>query len=100
MTKKLDIIATIQCKPGTEKDVMAAVADCIEPSRAEDGCEKYDFYADLEVTGQFVFIETWADQAALDNHVTLPHFIKMAEIVEPLLVDGFHVQKLEPRLND
>jgi quinol monooxygenase YgiN len=95
MTQKLDIIATIICKPGTKAEVRAAVEECIALSRAEEGCEMYRFYADTEVMGRFVFIETWTNKAALDHHVTLPHFIKMAEKLTPLIEGGFDVQMLE-----
>lgn len=95
MTTKLDIIATIISKVGMEAKVLAAVEACIAPSRAEAGCEMYKFYKDTEIAGKFVFIETWADKAALDHHMTLPHFIKLADTLTPLLEDGFHVEMLE-----
>ncbi len=95
MTKKLDVIAAIRCKPNREAEVLAAVEECIAPSRAEAGCDKYDFFADMDVQGRFVFIETWADKAALDHHMTLPHFNRLVEKLTPLIDGGFEVQTLE-----
>lgn len=95
MVHKLNIIATIKCKPGTHLDVIAAIEECVAPTRSEEGCEVYNFYADLEVTGKFVFIETWINKEAHNKHVTLPHFIQMVEKLKPLMVGGFDVQMLE-----
>lgn len=95
MTQKLDIIATIICKPGKHLEVIAAIEECVAPSRSEEGCEMYNFYADIQVPGKFVFIETWAGKEALEKHMTLPHFLKLVEKVTPLLESGFDVQMLE-----
>lgn len=95
MSQKLHVIATVQCKPGTEDAMIAAIQDCAVQSRLEEGCEVYRFYKHAAQAGKFVFIETWRDKAALDLHVTLPHFLKMIETVQPLLLADFDIQLLE-----
>ena len=42
-------------------------------SREEDGCLGYRVYADLEQPGQYVFVEEWADDDALQRHFGEPH---------------------------
>ena len=37
-------------------------------SRMEAGCLEYGFYEDGMVPGQFLFVEKWKDQAAVDFH--------------------------------
>jgi quinol monooxygenase YgiN len=42
-------------------------------SREDDGCVGYRVYADLEQPEDYVFIEEWRDDAALQEHFTQPH---------------------------
>ena len=95
MSEKLHVIATVVCKPGAEDALVAAIQECVTHSRAEDGCEVYRFYKHAAQAGKFVFIETWKNKAALDHHVTLPHFQKMIETAQPLLLQDFDIQLLE-----
>lgn len=37
----------------------------------EEGCEEYEFYIDGD---NFVMLERWANQAALDKHAQTKHF--------------------------
>lgn len=45
----------------------------IEPSRAEPGCIEYHMLRDAQDPTLFIFYEVWASQAALDEHMALPH---------------------------
>jgi quinol monooxygenase YgiN len=42
-------------------------------SREEAGCIGYRVYADLERDEQYVFVEEWADDAALQTHFAQSH---------------------------
>ncbi len=42
-------------------------------SREDEGCRGYRVYADLEQQEQYVFIEEWADEEALQKHFAQPH---------------------------
>jgi quinol monooxygenase YgiN len=42
-------------------------------SRADDGCGGYRVYEDLEQPEQYVFVEEWADEEALQRHFAQPH---------------------------
>ena len=55
-----------------ERFVEAATEMC-RASRGDDGCRGYRVYADLEQPDRYVFIEEWADEAALQSHFAQPH---------------------------
>jgi len=57
-------------KRGELIDVAQAVA---RASRAEEGCIGYRFYEDTERPNEFVFVEEWVDQAALERHFETEH---------------------------
>ena len=42
-------------------------------SRHEPGCITYRIYEDTEVENDFVFVEEWADDAALKQHFATDH---------------------------
>ena len=42
-------------------------------SRAEEGCLGYRLYADTEAEHEFVFVEEWEDEEALERHFATPH---------------------------
>jgi quinol monooxygenase YgiN len=51
-------------------------------SRAEEGCISYRIYEDTELENEFVFVEEWADEAALQRHFGTPH---IAEFMPAIL---------------
>ncbi len=59
---------------GEKRDALIEVAQAVaRASRAEDGCVSYRFYEDTELGNEFVFVEEWADQQALDRHFATDH---------------------------
>jgi len=42
-------------------------------SREDGGCSGYRVYEDLEQPEHYVFVEEWADEAALQSHFAHPH---------------------------
>lgn len=46
----------------------------LEPTRAEPGCLKYDFFVSTEDPHKFIFVEYWESEAHLQAHFETPHF--------------------------
>jgi len=55
--------------PGERDEFVAAQADAIRRSRAEQGCIEYVIAADPVDPGRAVLFERWASQADLDAHL-------------------------------
>ena len=73
---KLNIVATLITKAGSEeilKDVIIAVAD---ESRKEEGNISYVICRDAANPLKFVILEEWKSQEAIDIHSASPHFTK------------------------
>ncbi len=59
---------------GEKRDALIEVAQAVaRASREEPGCVSYRFYEDTEKPDEFVFVEEWADQQALDRHFATDH---------------------------
>lgn len=55
-------------------------------SRAEEGCISYRLYEDTERENEFVFIEEWADEAALQSHFATPHIAAFMRAIPTAIV--------------
>jgi quinol monooxygenase YgiN len=56
-----------------------------EHSKKEEGYISYKFLSDLFEPNQFVFLEEWKDQAAIDFHVAQWYFKEFMEKASPML---------------
>jgi quinol monooxygenase YgiN len=60
--------------PGREEDLEHQLKALVPPTREEAGCLQYELSKSTEQEGTFHLYEKFADQAALDAHVAMPHF--------------------------
>jgi quinol monooxygenase YgiN len=67
------VTGTIDFDPANRDAAIKTVTDCMEATRAEEGCEFYAFSGDLNDPGRFYVSEQWASQEAMDAHMQTPH---------------------------
>lgn len=79
MTDTISVVAIVQAKAGDEEAVEAAIRTCVSATRHEAGCLSYVAHRDLDVAGRFVFVERWANRAALASHEKEPHFLALGK---------------------
>jgi quinol monooxygenase YgiN len=68
---QVQVIARFVAREGKENQLRALLQSMLAPTRAESGCELYELY-ESDSWGRFFFCETWASQAALDQHMATP----------------------------
>jgi quinol monooxygenase YgiN len=82
------LIARIKAKQGSEDQLEQAFHDMIKKVRAaEPGCQAYILHKANDDPTQFVWYETYADQAAFENHRKTEHMKEMGGRIANLL-DG------------
>jgi quinol monooxygenase YgiN len=87
------VVASFTAKPESVDAVRAACTRAIEAVHDEPGCELYA----LHQTGDtFVFIEQWADAAALQAHSTAPAVGTLFADISNDLAGAPEVKMLEP----
>lgn len=76
MDNQLKIIAEINLTPGSAKAMRPIFEKVIAGSQAEEGCIYYDLHKNIADTTdtQYVMIEVWKDQEAIDAHNESQHF--------------------------
>jgi quinol monooxygenase YgiN len=68
------IVAKLLVKPEKIKDFTEAAKAMIENSNKEPGCKSYQLYQDPYDNTQFVFVEQYTNQAAVDAHFATDYF--------------------------
>ena len=77
--------AFIEVKEGMMQEYMKSAEKLVEGTRKEPGNHFYTLYQDTENPQKLVVVEEWESKAALDLHVTLPHFVEHVETVKDML---------------
>ncbi len=73
MTFTVKVVAHVRAAKGKEKEVARALAALVEPTRGEQGCLRYELHVNLSDPSDFVFVEEWTSDAAIDAHMKTPH---------------------------
>lgn len=92
----LVVIAIVKAKPEKADELHQLLADLVAPTRAEDGCIRYEMnVSDDRLT--YVFTEQWASKPLWEAHMETPHLEGFKAVMDDL-VDGFelHTLNLDP----
>ncbi|HOW09037.1 MAG TPA: putative quinol monooxygenase [Bacteroidales bacterium] len=74
------ITARVYVKPGKEADFISAAKMMIENSNKEEGCLGYMLYQDPYESTNFIFVEKYKNQAAIDAHFASPYFKEFGNV--------------------
>ena len=66
------VIGTAVARPDRLDELLALSLEHVVRSRAEPGCLEHGVYQDAENPRRLVFVERWADRAALLAHFAVP----------------------------
>ncbi len=73
------ITAKIFIKPGRESDFIEAAKIMIDSVKTEQGCLSYMLYQDPYENTNFIFVERYKNQAAIDFHFGTTYFKEFGE---------------------
>lgn len=79
MSKRLTVLFTT--KAGEANNFKQAASGAIAKVKAEDeGCEMYDLFQSVDDANQFVLVESWASDEALEAHGKSEGMAEMGKI--------------------
>jgi quinol monooxygenase YgiN len=93
---KLFNFARFHAQEGKEEAVAALLRAQIGPVRVEPGCVEIDAYRSTRDPRLFYIHSRWIDEAAFDNHATLPHTVRFIDTVEKLIDHKLDVTRARP----
>ncbi|NUE66890.1 MULTISPECIES: putative quinol monooxygenase [Snodgrassella] len=94
MSQPIKLVAMMELKTDAWPNIAAAVEQCVTLSRQEPGNMSYTVNKDLDKADRIVFIECWANEAAIDEHNNTAHFQNLIKTVEPYLRESMQLLKL------
>jgi quinol monooxygenase YgiN len=83
----LALMVNVQIKPGMRSEFLAVIKEDAENTSAkEEGNFQFTVIQNNDDPDSFFFLEVYKDQAALDAHRTMPHFLKYREATADIYV--------------
>ncbi len=84
----LAMVVEFRALPGREADLRSALLALVAPTRAEDGCLRYDLHDDPEDPARFAFYEVWASPAHHRAHDATDHVAAIVAALPELAESG------------
>jgi quinol monooxygenase YgiN len=81
------VTGSVLAKAETYDELLAASLAHVQRSRAEPGCIAHSVHQDAENALRLVFVEEWADRAALLAHFAVPESRVFAKTVRALAAE-------------
>ena len=79
------VVAKLTARPEKAADLASVLLALIGPTRKEKGCVAYELLRHKADSSDFVFVEEWTSEAALDAHLSTPHLRDALAKARPLL---------------
>lgn len=96
MSKKIiKVVAQVTALADKIAEVQAILQAIVAPTRLETGCLSYQLFRNSGHSAEFLFIEEWVDEPAIDVHFATPHIRDALAKVTPLLAVAPIIKKYE-----
>ncbi|WP_410013466.1 putative quinol monooxygenase [Sodalis sp. C49] len=95
MSAEVHIVAVVEGKPGKAEAIKAVIKPCIEATRREEGCLKYQLHQDIVRPDHFIFVEQWASEEIVQKHSKSAHLKTMVDGLTDLIVTPLEVSLLK-----
>ena len=92
----LQVVATIEARPGRGDAVAALLGAALDEVRAEQGCLRYDLFRVRREPDTVIMLEEWASKEDLRAHGASDHFAALSEQMAPELAGPPVVRVLDP----
>ena len=73
LNEAVRVIARVTSQPDKVEELKSILLNLVEPTRSEKGCVSYQLLQDKTDSAEFVFIEEWTSDSAIDAHMTTSH---------------------------
>lgn len=85
--EKIVLIARLRVKKEMVEEAKQVALSLVEVSREEEGNINYDLHQAIDDETVFIWHETWANKAALDEHFAMPYFGKFFAKVDEIAAE-------------
>jgi quinol monooxygenase YgiN len=90
----ISVIVILTCQADTDETLQIELKKLIKASLSEEGCLSYEIYECNEQKGQYIIIELWKNEEALNKHQESPHYKYFVHIAPALLTCPVEIKTL------
>ncbi len=80
------VVGRVRTDADKRAELMRIAQAVVTASRRDEGCISYRFYENTEIANDFVFIEEWDSDGALQQHFATRHIAEFMRAVPAALV--------------
>jgi len=91
------VTAKFKSLPGMRSKIVEMAAPCIEATRKENGCQRYELFISSEDDVTLQFVEEWTDLDSLRAHVKMPHLVTFREQRKSCVQEGMELKIFEAK---
>ena len=84
-SEAVKVVAKITAQRDKAEDLKAILLGVVGPTRTEKGCVSYQLLQNKTDESDFVFVEEWTSDAAIDSHMTTSHVQDALAKIESML---------------
>jgi quinol monooxygenase YgiN len=96
LSGELFIFARFHSREGKENMVSSLLRKEVAAAREDPGCLAHQAYRSTRDPNLFFIHSRWVDEAAFEAHLKMPHTVRFAKHVEPLLDHELQVTRARP----
>jgi len=85
----ITVVSRMWAQPGQMTAAENSLTGMLQFARSEPGCASYDLHQGTTEPNQFIFHESWRNQAAVDTHLASPQFAAFFAQSGELFVNGY-----------
>jgi quinol monooxygenase YgiN len=80
------VVGRVRTDDERREELLRVGQTVVAASRQDPGCLNYALYEDTESKNEFVFVEEWEDDEALQRHFATAHIAEFMRAMRPTLV--------------
>jgi quinol monooxygenase YgiN len=80
------VVGRVRTDMEKREDLVRVARAVAEASRAEPGCISYRVYEDIDTPNDFVFVEEWESDTALQRHFATSHVTDFMSAIQATIV--------------
>ena len=89
------VTGSVVARPDSFAEARRLSLEHVQPSRQENGCISHAVHVDCEDPLRLVFVEQWADRAALKAHFAVPASRDFVRALQPLAASASTIELYE-----
>ena len=94
-SESLRVVAILRAQPDKVEGLRSLLIELLEPTREEPDCVSYELLHNRANPTEFVLVEEWANETALNQHFGTDHMREALKKFPTLLAEALDVRRYD-----